>query len=60
MDMELQNRKHTTEIALAPSIEDVDETECTRDERDLIRLGKKPVLKASCIHIVNRSGDGPY
>ncbi|KAF7929298.1 uncharacterized protein EAE98_005217 [Botrytis deweyae] len=46
MDMELQNRKHATNTASAtPLAEDFDETGCTRDERDLIRLGKKPVLK---------------
>ncbi|THV55325.1 hypothetical protein BGAL_0010g00440 [Botrytis galanthina] len=46
MDMELQCRKNATNIASATSLaEEVDETDCTRDERDLIRLGKKPVLK---------------
>ncbi|APA06522.1 hypothetical protein sscle_02g012920 [Sclerotinia sclerotiorum 1980 UF-70] len=44
--MELQNRKHATETALPTShIGEVVEAGRTRDEKDLIRLGKKPVLK---------------
>ncbi|EDN97926.1 hypothetical protein SS1G_12781 [Sclerotinia sclerotiorum 1980 UF-70] len=52
--MELQNRKHATETALPTShIGEVVEAGRTRDEKDLIRLGKKPVLKASYTHIRN-------
>jgi hypothetical protein len=41
--MELGNR--TKAEAVTSAIEDGDHDGYTRDERDLIRLGKKPVLK---------------
>jgi len=41
--MELGNR--TKAEAVSSAIEDADHDSYTRDERDLIRLGKKPQLK---------------
>jgi hypothetical protein len=42
-DMELVNRKKGEEVTT--SVEEADHDGYTRDQRDLIRLGKNPVLK---------------